>query len=393
MRRSLLLGLCLGAPLAAQAPLPKRQIVEDMRLDGATEDFPDIASVMVGSRGQMVVAVNNDQQLRFYDASGKKLATFGRKGSGPGEFQRMTQRGWIGDTLWQYDVSLRRVSFVSPSASLLRSDVLASNLSAITTTRGGSIAAGSINLFVPTAVAGKRYLGTAIIATGRGADPENSSALRIMSVPMGDSAGTGTRTLIALGPPTAHTRVDYRADNGNSYSNLIPFTFPPAVVFAPDGSRFANITTEVGEKSGTFTVVMFSSQGDTIFRRAYPFVGTPIPPSVADSALNAIGVSSDGKPFFPPDVSVRLREAIRPKMPKVYSPVSSMILGLDGTAWVSGRVTPSGRAVIAIDARGNQIFTLDLPPRTRLVQANLTTLWAIQTDEDDLPSVVRYKVR
>ena len=80
-------------------------------------------------------------------------------------------------------------------------------------------------------------------------------------------------------------------------------------------------------------------------------------------------------------------------MPKVYPPLSAMTLGADGTTWISGRITPKGRTVTAIDARGNQLFTVELPPKTRLVQANRTTLWTVQTDADDLPSVVRYRVR
>lgn len=390
MRGGILFGLCLAGSAAAQAPLPKRQIVEELRLDGATEDFPDIASVMVGPRGQMVVAIFSDQQLRFYDVSGQKVATFGRKGSGPGEFQRMTQRGWIGDTLWQYDVSLRRITFISPSATLLRTDALPSNLSAITTTRGGPIPAGSINLFIPTVVAGKRYIGTAIMAAGRGSDP---GPQRILSVPAGDSTGTGSRILIGTGPALSQSRAQFRYENGTTYAWVVPFTFTPATVFSPDGSRFANITAEVGDAGGTYTIVMFSTRGDTIFRREYPFTGTRIPSAAADSMLDGIGIGSDGKPFFPPPATARLRDEIRPKMPKVYAPWSTLILGSDGTAWAIGREAPDGRTVTAIDPKGNQLFTVDLPAKTRLVQANRTTLWTIQTDDDDLPSVVRYRIR
>src|SRR4051812_26736020 len=109
MRHFLLVGLlAAGSNLPGQPALPKKQIVQDLRLDSGTEDFPDINTVLVGPRGQMVAVINGDQQLRFYDVSGKKTATFGRKGSGPGEFQRMTRFGWVGDTIWIYDAGLRR---------------------------------------------------------------------------------------------------------------------------------------------------------------------------------------------------------------------------------------------------------------------------------------------
>src|SRR3954464_7919991 len=123
--RLVVLALVVSAgDLVAQSSPPKRQIVEDLRLDATAEDFPDVGPVTVGPRGQIVVPISNDQQLRIYDATGKKTATFGRKGSGPGEFRRATWFGWTGDTLWVYDTDLRRVTYVSPAATLIRTEGL-----------------------------------------------------------------------------------------------------------------------------------------------------------------------------------------------------------------------------------------------------------------------------
>ena len=82
-----------AAPVLAQT-LPKKQLVEEVRLDPTTEDFPDAGSVLANSRGEMAVFVNKDQQFRFYDASGRKLGVFGRIGSGPGEIGRILNGRW-----------------------------------------------------------------------------------------------------------------------------------------------------------------------------------------------------------------------------------------------------------------------------------------------------------
>src|SRR5438045_6555154 len=96
----LLIAVSLFAtPVAAQT-LPKKQLVEEVRLDANVEDFPDIMAVMVNRRGEMAVAISKDQQLRFYDAGGKKLGTFGRSGAGPGEFQQLNWLSWTADKLW-----------------------------------------------------------------------------------------------------------------------------------------------------------------------------------------------------------------------------------------------------------------------------------------------------
>ncbi|MEP6763941.1 MAG: 6-bladed beta-propeller [Gemmatimonadaceae bacterium] len=64
-------------------------------------------------------------QLIHVDATGKVLGTAGRKGSGPGEFQRI---GWFGigvnDSLYVWDDQLRRVSVFSSDGKFKRTEVL-----------------------------------------------------------------------------------------------------------------------------------------------------------------------------------------------------------------------------------------------------------------------------
>ena len=53
----------------------------------------------------------------------------------------------------------------------------------------------------------------------------------------------------------------------------------------------------------------------------------------------------------------------------------------------------AGRPVMALDATGNPLFTILLPPRARLAAASLSTLWLLVSDEDDVTSLVRYTVK
>lgn len=61
--------------------------------------------------GRIVVVNGGTGELRFYDAHGRYLASAGRRGGGPGEFERM---GWMrlyrGDSLLVYDFDQARVS-------------------------------------------------------------------------------------------------------------------------------------------------------------------------------------------------------------------------------------------------------------------------------------------
>ena len=114
-------------PLGAQPTAPQLTLAEELRL----EDFPTVTRVLVGPRGQIVVPINADMQLRVYDASGKKLGVVGRRGSGPGEFQFFGPIGWAGDTMWVSDVQQQRTTFVGPDLKVLRTVLWPSSPGAI----------------------------------------------------------------------------------------------------------------------------------------------------------------------------------------------------------------------------------------------------------------------
>jgi hypothetical protein len=63
------------------------------------------------SDGRIVVANGGSQEVRYFDSTGRHLATVGRKGGGPGEFEQLgSVMALRGDTVAAYDWSLRRVS-------------------------------------------------------------------------------------------------------------------------------------------------------------------------------------------------------------------------------------------------------------------------------------------
>lgn len=69
----------------------------------------------------IVVANGQVQQLLFYDLSGRFRRAVGRRGRGPGEFDRL---GWlqrVGDHLWVNDDMLQRVSEFNADGDFLRS--------------------------------------------------------------------------------------------------------------------------------------------------------------------------------------------------------------------------------------------------------------------------------
>lgn len=96
----------------------------------------------LGDRGGLVVADGGSGELRVYDAAGRYLFKAGGRGSGPGEFQRLTALGrGPGDSLWVYDFGARRVtiftSSVEPTRTVRVPDALA-NVGVVGRTPDGS---------------------------------------------------------------------------------------------------------------------------------------------------------------------------------------------------------------------------------------------------------------
>ncbi|MEP6835263.1 MAG: hypothetical protein ABJB74_17890 [Gemmatimonas sp.] len=74
---------------------------------------PDVVSLALATNGQVYVADGRDHQIILYDTTGKRRATFGRSGSGPGEYQRLAGLAWTHDTLVAYDPGAFRLTYLS----------------------------------------------------------------------------------------------------------------------------------------------------------------------------------------------------------------------------------------------------------------------------------------
>lgn len=109
------------APVMAQAPATWT-LVEELRIGGGEgpTDFVDVRAIATTARGEMVVLEAQAHELRFFDARGRHLRTVGRKGRGPGEFERPNGVLRAPDgTLWVNDVT-RRLTVFSDTGALLR---------------------------------------------------------------------------------------------------------------------------------------------------------------------------------------------------------------------------------------------------------------------------------
>ena len=376
VRLGLTLVLTSSQAIGAQPDAPRVRIEEDLRLDANTEDFPTVTRVYVGPRGQIVVPITVDQQLRIYDATGKKGGVFGRKGGGPGEFGFIAFVGWKGDSLWVQDIEQRRTTFIGADHKLLRTEPWP--IVDLQSTEPGRIGAFDPLALLPD----NSWLGQGFIATADRSSRQGVLAIR---------AADGTYRIAFRIPPSEN---DPRMMWVSGFGRSVPFSLQPQYSFPYHGSRVGELSAPLptNERSH-FTVTVFRATGDTVFSRRYEFRGVPISSQAKDSALAAMlprgGRVSEG----PQDLPQRFQAIARDRMSNWYIPAETLTLGLDQTIWIGMRVTDAGRPYLILNGRGDLIGSLVLPRSSRVRQANATHLWVTETDNDGLTSVVRYRIQ
>lgn len=116
-RTGILLALSLSAvAVRAQQPrLPEWHLaaaptiaLDDDGREGT--EFLRIVGAWRLASGEVVVANSGSSQLRVFSEKGELRRSFGRSGSGPGEFQMMRWAWRSADTVFVYDAILRRVT-------------------------------------------------------------------------------------------------------------------------------------------------------------------------------------------------------------------------------------------------------------------------------------------
>lgn len=100
---------------------PLYPIIELGREDGGPQEFTRIAGAVRLPGGRIVVADGGTNELRIFSEHGDHLATFGRRGGGPGEFYGLW---WVGvsppDTILAYDRQSRRLSLFTSDGRFVR---------------------------------------------------------------------------------------------------------------------------------------------------------------------------------------------------------------------------------------------------------------------------------
>jgi len=376
---------CGTSEHAADAAIiaPPIALEPDLRVDGYDADLVPIQWMGVAPNGTMALIQRQDHNVRFFDASGADLGSVGREGDGPGEFRLPTRGGWLGDTLWISDLRPDRVTLISPALEVIRT------LPPITEAAPMPPDTAGLPTFpwvYPHAVYGDGTM--LVMGMPAFGDP---LAARFKGTLLMRLSGANRIERLVLETPEDRGNVRATTERLVTF-RPVPFFPSPAWSVSARGDRVAVLTTTiVGDEAGTFEVTLYdAADGSEVYRRSFPFEATPIPVSVADSAMESVTARINQ-----PELLKAIRSVegeVRGRIPPVYPPVHDIVIGWDGRVWVAMRRTPEGNPWLVLDRDGEPMGRVLVPGNVSLKVADQQHAWGIETDDVGMQSVVRYVV-
>jgi hypothetical protein len=367
--------------LAAQAQVPLWRVAPEVR--AGTGDGPGalsaVSDVTIGRDGSVYVSQPQENVVKVYDARGRYLRSIGREGGGPGEFERPASLGWRGDTLWVADPPQTRISLFLPNGRFVRS-ISFSRAAPLTDGRphipGSLLADGSVlgfwqaPLFV---IAGSKPVSVPMVRfTARG-EPIGLLARREDRNEFGVISEGTSRTYFPQ-----------------------PFTDTPLTAVSPDGSTVIIVRRNAATRpdSTVFSVQRLRYSGRVTLSRNYQYRPQPLTRERVERAVDEhVGGLGETR-IRTPEAAV-LRRQIRQNLyrPHFLPPVTELVLGRDGTIWL--RREDLGREMAwwhVLDASGRMIARAWVPAGVRVAYADRTQVWAVEKDELDVPTLVKYRI-
>jgi hypothetical protein len=368
----------------------------DVRVDlriGSVDDpetaLTSVSTLLPGAGGRIYVAQPTENVIRIHGPDGEPLGRIGRPGSGPGEFGLLTAMGWWDperDTLWVSDVAQNRLSLFTADGEFVRSlllqvppyrDVMAVRAVRAVLPDGTGLAQGAVS--------------AALLESG------TVSRIPILRFPLeGGPAEPVVET------PVGNLQLAIRMDEGMNFS-VQPFVDSPLVAVAHPPGRIVVVGREaaIAAEDARFTVTAFSADGDTLWSREYGYQPSPIlraeVDSVVESRVEMIRSFAQGAGVGPRELESRIRDQLH--APPFRPPVQQVLISPEGDIWLRIAAAPGSELSPwwKLDPGGSPVARMELPSNMTLRAVERDAAgggvgWAVETDELDVPYVVRLRM-
>ncbi|MGD8276928.1 MAG: hypothetical protein PVH00_02830 [Gemmatimonadota bacterium] len=372
--------------------------------DDPNVGFSRVIGIDVGRDGRIYVEEAMVPEIRVYSPDGVLLDRIGRRGAGPGEFDGAPRFGVVGDTVWAVTNGPDRITLFRTDGTLLSARPVRGLR--VPLPRGW----GWVLPWVMRPDG--RFIGHFARVGGSRGDPPPPPIDPEQPIPwpfvLFDPSGSVTDTIgWAPRPPPRMWRPPSQSDGGYRITEIggrrMEVPMPPTTLARwetlSDGYVVIEEEFAETEDDGVFTVSRFAFSGDTVYSRALHYRPTRYSAAELDSiAARAArgepggGVSYSPMGGAPPPDWERIANSLRAEMqfPEFKLPIRSARVTSDGSVWLHlQNVVPTTAHWLLIDPGGRARGTLDLPSNIRILWSHDDVVWAVETDDLDVPWVVR----
>ncbi len=386
VRSALSMLLAVPTLLAAQETRTARA-VETARIgegERTAFSFGEIKGLAIDAAGHLYVSDWQDHRIAVFDAQGRHVATIGKRGKGPGEFEAPTSMAIGTDgSLWVREVE--RVQRFRPERAGGPATRYHANVGALPIHDWTSGVTGVIDrdgLFhVPNSYgAGARGFESAVRTIRR----IDSTARLVDSLLV--PAFTNWPSL------TARYSVSARSGRMLRGVNHPPFAAVPVWTSSPNG-------TLISGDALTYEVLETDAAGRVVRRFTRPHTPVVIDAGERRDSLRALSARIDSIPVPLSEVQGMPQEVRQKRLPTHYAPYRELSVSREGVLWVRRWTTPAERGtsrydVFAPDARflGTVVLPAELIGAPVLVIAGRYAAGTVADRETGLQSIVRFEV-
>jgi hypothetical protein len=342
-------------------------------LDDPASSLVPVDYLALGPDGSVWAAQGQDGQVLLLSPDGTPRRRIGGLGEGPEEFGGIQGMGWIGDSLWVTDNRNDRVSFIDLGGEIIgsiprpRADVGDEETASFT----GLLAEGALFVGGPSLA-----VLTDPNAPKAGDDPVFGATRDGESArPIGVRSGTRPQVIVTeMAGGEIQSISIYRQ----------PWSDGSLVGIEPGGGGIAVVDRALPEDgaSPTYRVTRIGLQADTAWSTTRGYEPVAADRARQDSLVTQYAENG-------PAIET-IEEALF--LPATLPPVSSVFIGVDGRTWV-GREGPADADVRqwdVFDPAGRLVAIFAVPLRIRLMAADGSMVWGVETDDLDVPYLVRF---
>ena len=385
---AVVVGGCL--PVESGGPLDAVPMwTAELQVRIGSVDDPDYSltwfrRMEVGPDGRMYTLHPMEQVVRIFDPDGSLEGLIGGRGGGPGEFENVFDIGWVADTLWVLDGRSYRFNQFSASGEFIGSFSVPIELGE----RDGPRPARPDGLLADGTVYGSPPAFSSDVADGTLTHDRPMLMTR-------EGIVTDTLPSIAFGRNQWAISDPDDPRRGGMYTRQ-PFADGPLWAYVPNERALVVLDREspAGAEHAAFRVTKLTFSGDTVYSRTHPFVPIRVAPQEVDSLLNDMGSMLEERGFLGVTEGRGRQWAELTFYRPTFRPgVAQMVLARDGSIWLS--TGPDGLGHddwLVLDSDGRPIGRVKLPVGLDVLVIDPPHLWASETDELDVPYLVRFRI-